>query len=170
MRTSRLLLALVVLLGVAGVTALALRDKPPPATASASVARTSLPGVTAATGAPTLPSLARLSPTPGTVVQAAGPFDDRFRLDGLAMTDHAVRGTATVTSDVSDLLEFEAVAGFYDRRGTLLGTSRFVHHLDEGHHHDGPPEEALAFRILVPVGLRDSAVSAAVGVPVLVNE
>jgi hypothetical protein len=91
--------------------------------------------------------------------------------EGLAFEGQAATGTVRVTSDVSDLLELQVLAGFYDDRGNLLGTARFVHHLGtEGHEHAGPSEEGEAFTIPVPAGLGPQAVSAAVGVPVLVNE
>ena len=76
-----------------------------------------------------------------------------------------------VTSDVSDLLDLQVLAGFYDHDGALLGTGRFVHHLEQGHDDQaGTPVEQQAFRIDVPADLRGRAVSAAVTVPVLVNE
>jgi hypothetical protein len=137
-------------------------------------ARTSFPDLAPPSGDATLPSLATLSPTAGRVVQAEGPFDSRFELRGLRLQSGEVTGTATITSDVSEVLEFEALAGFYDRQGRLLGTARYVHHLDEsegGHAHDeGTPDESVPFSIEVPEELADAAVSAAVGVPVLVNE
>lgn len=136
-------------------------------------ARTSFPGLTPASGDPELPSLATLHPKAGTVVAAAGPFDDRFTLSGLRFDGKTVTGKATITSDVSDVLEFEALAGFYDGDGVLLGTARHSYHLDEsaGHsEHAGPPDEAQSFTIAVPADLEGQAVSAAVGVPVLVNE
>jgi hypothetical protein len=67
----------------------------------------------------------------------------------------------------------EALAGFYDRDGALLGTARDVYHLDESTEdptHEGVPDEAHPFRIRVPADLQGRAVSAAVGIPVLVNE
>ena len=137
-------------------------------------ARTSFPDLTPATGEPELPSLAGLSPAPGEVVQAEGPFDDRFQLQELRFNGKLVTGTATITSDVSEILEFEALAGLYDRSGRLRGTARYVYHFDEdevGHAHgEGAPDEAHPFSITVPENLADVAVSAAVGVPVLVNE
>jgi hypothetical protein len=132
---------------------------------------TSFPDLTPATGEPTLPSLDTLRPESGAVVQAAGPFDDRFEFGALAFEGTAVTGTVTVTSDVSDLLELEVVAGFYAADGTLLGTGRFVHHAGgEAHSHTGPPSEIETFEIMVPAGLARQAVSVGVGVPVLVNE
>lgn len=136
-------------------------------------AKTSFPDLTPASGDPQLPSLAALHPKAGTVVPAAGPFDDRFTLSELQFDGKAVSGKALITSDVSDVLEFEALAGFYDGDGVLLGTARHSYHLDEtaGHpEHEGPPDEAQSFTIAVPADLTGRAVSAAVGVPVLVNE
>jgi hypothetical protein len=140
--------------------------------AAAPVARTAFAGLSHATGEPTLPSLLALHPAPRTVQQASGPFDDRFTLRDLTFDGARVRGSATVTSDVSDVLELEAVAGFYDREGRLLGTARHVHHLDESSAavHVGRPSEIERFVIAVPAQWRGRATSAAVGVPVLVNE
>lgn len=148
-----------------------------PALDPQAAARTAFPDLAPATGPPTLPSLETAAPRRGTVVQAAGPFDDRFVLRDLAFDGASVTGTAEITSDVSELLEFEALAGFYDADGKLIGTARYVHHLDHGAGHEegdapegGPAEIAETFRIDVPKQLRRAAVAAAVGVPVLVNE
>ena len=132
---------------------------------------TSFPDLTPATGEPTLPSLAELHPEPGAVVQADGPFDDRFELGALDFDGTTLSGTLTITSDVSELLELEVVAGFYGSDGTLLGTSRHVHHAGgDEHAHTGPPSESEAFQIAVPAGLAQQPVAVGVGVPVLVNE
>ncbi|GAA4987622.1 hypothetical protein [Kineococcus glutinatus] len=144
----------------------------PPASAAA---RTSFPGLVPAAGEPTLASLATTRPAPGGVVQASGPFDDRFRFDDLTFDGAAVHGRATVTSDVSELLEFQAQAGFYDAEGRLLGTASYVHHLGEHTHDEAAsagehPEEGEEFTIAVPEQFRATAVAAAIGVPVLVNE
>ena len=136
-------------------------------------AQTSLPDLTPATGAPPLPSLSTLRPRAGTVVEAPGPFDDRFHFTDLGFDGKTVKGTANITSDVSEILEFEAVAGFYNREGALIGTGRHTYHLDEsigGHADEGAPDEEHEFSIRVPSELRGTAVAAAVGVPVLVNE
>lgn len=136
-------------------------------------ARVSLPGNVPATGEPELPSLSTLRPRPGSAVQAPGPFDDRFTMAGLRFDGRAVHASATITSDVSDVLEFGALAGFYDARGALIGTGRFTYHNDESVPHEdhaGPPSELETVSITVPKALQGRAVSAAVGVPVLVNE
>jgi hypothetical protein len=134
-------------------------------------ARTSFPGLRPPHGEPTLPDLRTASAVPGTVIQLTGPFDDRFELRHMALEGHVVTGSLEITSDVSDLLELQVLAGFYDRHGSLLGTGRFVHHLQEdGHQHAGPPIETEDFEISAPRQFRDRVASAAVGVPVLVNE
>jgi len=173
----RPLLALVAVAAVAfavaaGLTRVLAQPASADQAAALPAARTSFTGLAPATAEPTLPSLHGLHPAPGTVAQATGPFDDRFSLRGLAFDGARVRGSATITSDVSDLLEFQAVAGFYDRKGRLLGTAQYVHHADEslGHENAGPPVETQRFAIAVPKQWRGVAVSAAVGVPVLVNE
>ena len=172
MRSGRtvLALALAVLVLAVGV-GLAVRGVGRPADPQAA-ARTSFPDLEPGADEPTLPALATLSPAPGAVVQAEGPFDDRFRLERLAFDGTAVTGMVVVTSDVSELLELEVLAGFYGRDGTLLETARDVHHLDESSTepaHEGPPAEDHRFRIRVPDGA-EGAVAVAVGVPVLVNE
>lgn len=142
-------------------------------------ARTVLPGLSPATGEPELPALATLRPAAGSVVQAPGPFDGRFVLGNLTFDGRRVAATVRVTSDVSDLLELEALAGFYDAKGTLLGTGRYVRPgpAREGHAESTAPTSGGAaaaeehqVTIEVPAALRGRAVSAAVGVPVLVNE
>ena len=139
--------------------------------ASSVTVQTAFAGLAAASAEPMLESLATLRPRPGTVVQAAGPFDGRFTLDRPALAGGSVTGAVTITTDVSDLLELEVLVGFYDKDGVLLGTDRFVHHAGaEGHAHSGPPSETEPFSINVPKELADRTVSAAVGVPVLVNE
>lgn len=139
---------------------------------STQVVKTTLPGLAPATGEPELFRLAALHPAPGTVVQAKGPFDDRFALRDLRLDAKGVHAKALITSDVSDILEFAAVAGFYDADGHLLGTGRFTYHFDEGNTapRTGPPNEVESFRIAVPAPLQGKVSSAAVGVPVLVNE
>jgi hypothetical protein len=112
-----------------------------------------------------------IHPRPGTVAHVAGPFDDRLELSGLELEAGRLRGVLTVTSDVSDVLELQVLAGFYDADGRLLATRRFVHH---GEIHDEAaghaPDETQRFEITVPQRARVSAVAAGVGVPVLVNE
>lgn len=136
-----------------------------------SAARTALPGYTPATAEPDLPGLRSAKPAPGTVAQVAGPFDDRFTLEGSAFDGTAVTTAVQVSSDVSDLLALQLLAGFYDASGALIGTARF----DEDHAvgtapETEPPSSRHPVRITVPAELAGRAVSAAVGVTVLVNE
>lgn len=146
----------------------------PPRTTFPAAARTTLPGLADPAREPVMASLRRLAPTSGQVLHAPGPFDERFTLAHLAFDGRAVTGSATITSDVSDILEFEALAGFYDAQGQLIGTARSAHHHQEAHGAGDPvtasPEEEERFTISVPATLRGRAVAAAVGVPVLVNE
>jgi len=144
---------------------------PAPVADSTTAARTTLPGLAAATGDPTLPGLKSAAPHPGAVVQLSGPFDDRLTLSRLTLSSGTVTATLRVTSDVSDLLELQVLAGFYDRHGAFLGAGRFTHHQGEvGHAHTGPPNEVEHIRITAPPKIRGRVASAAVGVPVLVNE
>ncbi|WP_148612781.1 hypothetical protein [Nocardioides rubriscoriae] len=135
-------------------------------------AKTSFPGLEPARPGDLPLGLDTASPAPGTVAVVPGPFDDRFVLRGVRLADGVVSGRLTVTSDVSDLLELEVVAGFYDADGRLLTTAKAVHHLDEAvaSHEEGPPDETAPFRIAVPRRLLDRVASAAITVPVLVNE
>lgn len=169
-----LVVAALVLVGIVATGGLNRTVPSSPTHTPAAAARTSLPGLEPAAAEPELPGLRQLHPAPGQVVQAAGPFDDRFVLSDLSLNASALHGAATITSDVSDVLEFEALAGFYDAQGVLLGTGRFVYHLDESapgaEAHSGPPSELQDFTIEVPAAAQGRAVSAAVGVPVLVNE
>ena len=137
----------------------------------AAAAKTSFPGLASPEGEPDLPGLRTIRPSPGQVLQVQGAFDERLEFEGLVFDGQAATGSVKVTSDVSDLLELQVLAGFYDDRGNLLGTARFVHHLGaEGHGHSGPSDEGEEFSIPVPAELKPRAVSAAVSVPVLVNE
>ena len=134
-------------------------------------ARTSFPGLAAANGEPELASIRAARPRSGQILQARGPFDERFVLESPTFDGSAVSGAVQVTSDVSDVLELQVLAGFYDEKGNLLGTGRFVHHLgDDGHTHASAPEERQEFTIPVPAALAHRAVSVTIGVPVLVNE
>lgn len=182
MKSPRLLLTGGVLLAVVagGGAGWALASGEPATTSSSDLdpmaaARTELPGVTVARGEPRLAALRSAAPQPGTVGTVPGPFDDRLAWQGLRLEDGAVRGALTVTSDVSDLLELQVLAGFYDDRGRFLGTARWTYHLDEsehgtGHDHAGPPQERRELDVRAPARFRDRVAAAAVGVPVLVNE
>ena len=135
------------------------------------VPQASFPGLAAPSGEPELDGIVQAKPRPGEIVQVLGPFDERFELEGLAFDGTTVRGAVRVTSDVSEVLELQVLAGFYNDQGALLGTNRFVHHLaDDGDSHTGSPEEREDFAIEVPAELASQAVSVALGVPVLVNE
>lgn len=163
-----------------GGTVWVLRDhSPAPATTPAhptasptETIPTSFPDLAAPTGDPELEGLRTASPAPGTVAHLRGPFDDRFTLSRLSFTGPAVAGRIDVTSDVSDILDLQVLAGFYDGRGHYLGENRFTYHLDEGapHEAEGPPSELMSWRIRVPDRFTGQARSAAVGVTVLVNE
>lgn len=146
-------------------------DPGPVAAALPAAARTSFPGLVAATGEPELASVRGAHPRIGQILQADGPFDDRFVLEDATFSGSAVSGVVRVTSDVSDVLELQVLAGFYDRHGKFLGTSRFVHHLGaDGHAHAGAPQLREKFTVQVPAAMAHRAVSVAIGVPVLVNE
>ncbi len=142
-----------------------------PSGTGAPAVKTARPGLVAPPGGPMLPSLGRARPAAGTVVRAEGPFDDRLRLAGLRLEGARVTGEVTVTSDVSEILELQVLVGFYDRAGRLLGTNRYdrLEGHQDGHAGAAPPEE-VRFSVAVPRDLRDRVASAAVGVPVLVNE
>lgn len=169
--------AVVVTLAVSWVAggALASRSDEEPAAAldPAAVVQTSLPGLTPATGEPRLEGIADAAPAAGEVGTVPGPFDDRYSLQHLRLDGATVTGAVHITSDVSDVLELQVLAGFYDARGNLLGTGRATYHLDEAAadvEHEGTPSELEDFRIVAPSRLASRVASAAVGVPVLVNE
>lgn len=155
--------------GPSGTAAAQLAPRP-----TVAAARTSFPGLVPSTGEPEVPGLRTMHPAAGQVLTAAGPFDDRFEWRGLGLDSSGVHGSVHVTSDVSDVLELQVVAAFYDARGTFLGLGRWVHHLDEDAEgaaaHTGPPSEDVQVRVAVPAAFRGKTVAAAVGVPVLVNE
>src|SRR3954452_16093210 len=69
------------LVAVRAATPTASSDQP----YSAAAARTSFPGLRPAAAEPSIAGLDQLSPAPGSVVQAPGPFDDRLQLDGLTL-------------------------------------------------------------------------------------
>jgi len=181
-RKSRIVLVAAVLAASLAVTTIVLLGGWPALSASdlpasgndtlrAAAAKTSFPGLAAAAGEPDLAGLQTTRPSQGQILQVPGPFDDRLIFENLAFDGQAATGAVKITSDVSELLELQVLAGFYDGHGALLGTARFEHHAgSEGHNHSGPPEEREEFSIQVPAELKTKAVSAAVGVPVLVNE
>ncbi|MFI2646111.1 hypothetical protein [Micromonospora fulviviridis] len=156
--------------GLAATTACSDQPDAEHAPAPAAAVKTAFPGLTPASGEPMLPTLNQQHPAPGTVTTVPGPFDDRFDFDDLTLNRDTVSGSIKVTSDVSAILELQVVAGLYDSNGQLLHTGRFVHHLTEDGHDHGAPEERELFSISIPGQLRGRVVSAAVGVPVLVNE
>ena len=137
------------------------RIRPDPHTAAV----TTFPGLVPPTAEPTLPSITSAHPSTGTVIQAAGPFDDRFVLAGLRLERGVVRGTLTVTSDVSEVIDLQVLVGFFDRRGSLLGTGTY-----EKHGEGARPNEVVTFRVAAPPAVAGSVVAAAAAVPVLVNE
>ena len=145
----------------------------PPPDPSAVVA-TSFPDLAAPTGEPDLDGIDTADPAPGSVVPVAGPFDDRFVLSGLRIEGGTVTGRLRVTSDVSEVLELQVLAGFYDDTGSFLGSGRAVFHLDESAGHvpeqTGSPSELQEFRIEAPSANVAHVASATIGVPVLVNE
>lgn len=115
----------------------------------------------------------------GAVTLTDGPFTDRLRLDGAALSANGstVTGELVVTSDVSELLELEVTAWFYDASGQPVGTGHQVldaaPHSDaeHGEQHGYAPRtegEPVTLRIVAPQGVR--AHSAVLSVPVLVNE
>jgi hypothetical protein len=164
---------LAAVVGAVAVT-LSTRDAPAEAQVSAEsrpAAVTSFPGLETADGEPWLASLESASPEAGTVAEASGPFDDRFEFHDLALADGRVTGEVVVTSDVSEILELEVLAGFYDAEGTLVGDGAFVVGGGTEHTHEegATPVESYLFEVSIPADVT-TAVSAAVGVPVLVNE
>ena len=113
-----------------------------------------------------LPSLSTV-PDPGTVTLAAGPFNDRFTLDGLGLAAGVVTGTLSITSDVSDLINLTVRADFYDGAGVLVGSDRQVDGVAETEaFHSERGVQGLPLRLAGP----PTASSVLLTVPVLVNE
>jgi len=131
---------------------------------------TTFPGLTPATGDPTLDGIDTQHPERGEIVTVSGPFDDRFEWSELRLSQRMLTGHIEISSDVSELLELEVVAGFYDDAGKFLGTARFVHHLGAAHEDSAHDHVGKEFRITIPARFRAKVTAAAVGVPVLVNE
>jgi hypothetical protein len=75
-------LAVVAFVAALAVGRSAFQAEPTPDDAAAA-ARTSFPDLEAASAEPQLPGLTALQPRPGEVLQAPGPFDDRFVLSDL---------------------------------------------------------------------------------------
>jgi hypothetical protein len=99
------------------------------------VVQTSFPDLAPVAAAPRLEGLRDTHPRVGSVARVAGPFDDRIEIGGLELHDGGLTGRVRVTSDVSDVLELQVVAGFYDLAGRYLGSGRFIHHdLEEAAH------------------------------------
>ncbi|MFF2953472.1 hypothetical protein ACFVVU_19240 [Kitasatospora sp. NPDC057965] len=103
-----------------------------------------------------------------------GPFTDRVKLTGLALSKGStVGGHLTVTSDISDVLALEIGAAFYDDGGRLVGTGAFHYQEEEPAtgEHDGPRAagEGIDFTA-VAEKLTGTPVSAVLSIPVLVNE
>lgn len=149
-------------------------SQPPASTAPASE-RPSAPEAAPATSQTPMPGLQTARPTEGQVVLVDGPFNDRFHIDGLAFDGARVTGEVVVTSDVSEIIDLQVQVGFHDAKGALIGSASFDHHghgHDESDHATHSPEDhpSVAFEIAVPANLAGAAVSASVGVPVLVNE
>lgn len=139
-------------------------------TGAASAARTDplavVTGVPVPTESPAAATLPAGAPRVGATL-VPGPFSDRFTLDGLTLADGAVTARLTVTSDVSDLLDLEVRADFYDAAGHLLASGRQSDATaDTERFHTSEGVRGLPLRIAAPAG----AVAALVSVPVLVNE
>ncbi|MER7172983.1 hypothetical protein [Streptomyces mesophilus] len=122
--------------------------------------------------APAPPATVEPPLAPDEVRVEEGPFTDRVRFTGLALTDRcSVRGRLIITSDTSQVLALEVRAAFYDAKGRLLSTAAF--RAGGGHVHGGHEaaegEEGIGFTVTAPKG-RDKVSGVVVSVPVLVNE
>ena len=112
-----------------------------------------------------------LVPAAGTVTVLTGPFDDRFTLADLRLSAGVVTSTLKVTSDVSEIINFELTASFYDAAGLLLGTT--TQQLTEGDGSAGKPaaeNAGVEFRLAADPSYLARVVSAQLRVPVMVNE
>ena len=120
-----------------------------------------------------LAPVAQLTPIPasGTVSKVTGPFDDRFTLADLRLSAGVVTSNLRVTSDVSEIINFEVTASFYDERGLLLGTD--TQQLTEGDGSAGKPAAengGVELRLAANPSYLAQVASAQVRVPVMVNE
>ena len=137
------------------------------APARVSAVQTALPGLSGSPKPDVISAaLPGLHPTRGGVHRVAGPFDDRFTLTGLTLHDGVVSGTLTVTSDVSEVIDLQVLVGFYDAAGNFLGKATYEKHGEDA----ADVNERLPFRVAAPANVAGAVSSAAVGVPVLVNE
>jgi hypothetical protein len=136
----------------------------------ASVVQTEYPAQSGVAEEPQLDGPRDVHPLPGAIARVAGPFDDRFGFERLELGADSVTGRVRITTDVSEVLELQVVAGLYDMGGRYLGQARFVHHHGTDEAHEDRPEPFLDFEVTVPRRFQDQARAAAVGVPFLVNE
>ena len=110
-------------------------------------------------------------PPAGTVTEVAGPFDDRFTLADLRLSAGVVTSKLRVTSDVSEIINFEITASFYDAKGLLLGTA--TQQIAEGDGSKGNPTAengGVELRLAANPSYLARVASAQVRVPVMVNE
>lgn len=143
------------------------RDDPGTEPRRAFAVQTELPGLSGSPGPDVVSAaLSELRPTAGQVDRVVGPFDDRISMTGVVLRHGVVSGTLTVTSDVSEVIELQVLVGFYDAGGNYLGKATYEKHGENA----GDVNERLPFRVVAPAHLADAVSSAAVGVPVLVNE
>jgi hypothetical protein len=100
------------------------------------------------------------------VTIAPGPFTDRVRLEGLALSQGQVSATLDVVSDVSELIALEVQVDAYDATGALLGSERQVVDPDAAEaYHSTAGIQDLPIAVPAP-----GAASAVLSIPVLVNE
>ena len=110
-------------------------------------------------------------PAAGTVTTLDGPFDDRFNLADLRLSAGVVTSKLRVTSDVSEIINFEITASFYDVQGQLLGTAS--QEIAEGDGSKGDPTAengGVELRLAANPSYLAQVASAQVRVPVMVNE
>ncbi|MEV6547707.1 hypothetical protein AB0M57_03245 [Streptomyces sp. NPDC051597] len=142
------------------------------------------PAVTfpAPSGAPAPAKTLAKIPAKGEVRLEQGPFTDRVRVTGLALSERepSVTGHFAITSDVSDVLALELRAAFYDERGHLVGTGSFQYaeegeageaaHGTAGHAKPRAEGAGIDFSAVPKTALTGTPASAVLSVPVLVNE
>ena len=155
-------------IGVSVPLAVAAQDgQPARSTRRAYTVPSSLPGLSSSPKADVIAlALPGLHPARSRVDRVTGPFDERFTLTGLALRGDVVSGALTVTSDVSEIIDLQVLVGFYDAAGHFLGSATYEKHGEDV----SDTEEHVAFRVSPPPAVAGRVASAAVGVPVLVNE
>lgn len=150
-----------------------------PVAASVTAPPASAPPATAAAAPSAASAAVAAPPRAGTVRLVAGPFTDRLHLQRLTVVRRpgvAVSGSFAQVADVSELLDLEVRADFYDDSGRLLGSRTTVLGQSDvirtARGGAGPDRSGgdVAFTVSAPAAVAARVSSALVSIPMLVNE